>query len=114
MKGKQPSERTPLLRSITERTEQSQEHETSVLEGDVRAIEEVGQGALEPGIFPELGKQRSYSHSHWLAPDEDASGRPEAETTAQFEENGLLSGLSRTRFWFIFGGILLGYFVSQR
>jgi hypothetical protein len=61
--------------------------------------------------FPERGKTRSYSHSHWLAPDEDSSSRPEPEAPAQFQENGLLSGISRTKFRLIYGGILLGYFV---
>lgn len=101
--GRRPAERTPLLRSITERTE----NEAAIEEWEGHA-----EGALDPGVFPELGKRRSYSHSHWLAPDDDSNVRPEPEEYAQFEANGLLWGLSRTKFWLIYGGILLGYFVS--
>jgi hypothetical protein len=103
LNGNRSSERTPLLGSP------ESNKGTPAVDDEVTAL---GQGALEPGTFPELGKKRSYSHSHWLAPDEDANGRPEPEDIAQFQDDGLLGGISRTRFRFIYGGILLGYFVS--
>lgn len=87
------TERTPLLSPTVERPPRRSEDEFS--------------------SFPELGKRPSYPHSHWLAPDEDGSGRPEPQTLTQFQENGLLSGISKTRFRLVYGGILLGYFVSE-
>lgn len=107
--GSHSTERTPLLRPTSAERRQN---ESAVAEDDVHATDAVGQGALQVPQFPDLGKRRSYSHSHWLAPDEDAAGLPEPEEPAQFQDNGLLSGISRTKFRCIFGGIVLGYFVS--
>jgi hypothetical protein len=112
--GGRPDERTPLLRSNSGNATGQSENEHAIEDYDIQAIAEVGQGALQPGEFPELGKRRSYSHSHWLAPDDDANVRDEPDLRVKFEENGLLSGISKTQFRFIFGGILLGYFVSQK
>lgn len=112
MNGSPPSERTPLLHPSSPHPN-SRSHDDAVIDdADIRAAEEVGEGALEAPTFPELGKRRSYSHSHWLAPDEDANAREEPEFKARFQENGLLEGLSKWKFRCIFGGILLGYFVS--
>jgi hypothetical protein len=106
------SERTPLLSYNGPGDYAGNDSAIQLDEDDIQAAKVAGQGGLEPGQFPEFGTRRSYSHSHWLAPDEDANGRPEPEEAAQFQENGLLSGVSRTKFRCIFGGILLGYFVS--
>ncbi|KAF2188204.1 MFS general substrate transporter [Zopfia rhizophila CBS 207.26] len=110
MNGHQPSERTSLLRSSSSRSSDRTGNESAIEEDDIQAVESVGVGALEPTHLPELGKRRSYSHSHWLAPDEDAGGTEEPENINEFQEDGLLGGVSRTRFRLIFGGILLGYF----
>ncbi|KAF2788733.1 MFS general substrate transporter [Melanomma pulvis-pyrius CBS 109.77] len=99
MNAHRSSERTPLLRAASDQLHPANE---SAIDESIPAIEVAGQGALEPGQFPELRERRSYSHSHWLAPDEDANGRPEPEDAAQFQENGLLSGISRTKFRCIF------------
>ena len=88
------SEQTPLLRP-TSPERPSQQSQDELLS------------------FPGLAKRPSYTNSHWLAPAEDASGTSRDEAPAQFQENGLLSGVSRTRFRFIYAGILLGYFVSD-
>jgi hypothetical protein len=112
MNGSRPDERTPLLRSNSGNAPVQSENEHAISDYDIQDIAEVGPGGLQPGQFPDLGKKRSYSHSHWLAPDDDANVRDEPESGALFEENGLLSGISRTQFRFIFGGIVLGYFVS--
>ncbi|KAF2009951.1 MFS general substrate transporter [Aaosphaeria arxii CBS 175.79] len=106
--GSQPSERTPLLHPDPELLDGS-----AIEENAIQTVESHSQGALQPGVFPDGGRTRSYSHSHWLAPDEDASGRPEPEFVAEFGENGLIANLSRTKFRFIFGGILLGYLVAM-
>lgn len=101
------SERTPLL------SPSSLPRDSAVDDNDIAATESVGQGALEPGTFPELNRPRSYSHSHWLAPDDDANCRPEPENSQGFGDHGLLTGLTRTKFRFIFGGIVLGYFIAM-
>lgn len=105
-------ERTPLLGSNARRSSGTESLREAFR--DAAAIDRVGEGALEVPVFPGLGKRRSYSHSHWLAPDEDPSSIPDPDTPPQFSENGLLEGLSKTKFWLIYGGILLGYFVSGR
>ena len=104
----QASERTPLLRP---KSSDRHHHKSAIHEDDIQAAEVVGEGALEAPRFG-LGKTRSYSHSHWLAPDEDSAARPEPDDPHEFGEDGLLAGITRTKFRFIFGGILLGYFVS--
>ncbi|KAF2121396.1 major facilitator superfamily domain-containing protein [Lophiotrema nucula] len=106
------TERTPLLRSASGRSENRAADDSAIDDVDVRASEEVGIGALEPE-FPDLGKRRSYSHSHWLAPEDDAGGNQESERLVKFQENGVLEGISRTRFWFTFGGIIMSYFIAM-
>lgn len=103
------NERTPLLGSSSQ---QSGDDSAGNIFRNAGAVGGVGEGALEVPVFPELGKSRSFSHSHWLAPDEDPSSIPDPETPPRFSDNGLLEGLSKTKFWLIYGGILLGYFVS--
>ena len=89
-----PSERTPLLAS----PELRQEEPVPISEEDVLASEEIGEGGQEVPQFPELGKSIS---------------RTEAEHLVRFQKNGLLEGVPTWRFRCIFGGILMGYFVSQ-
>ena len=108
MSGQQSSERTPLLRPHSN----GQGNGSAIQDDDIQAAEVVGQGALEAPQYTGLGKTRSYSHSHWLAPDEDAATRPEPDNPNEFGEDGLLAGVTRTQFRFVFGGILGGYFVS--
>ena len=107
MRGEPASERTPLL------AERSSPFNTAIDENDIQNAEAVGQGALGPEPFPGLKRPRSYSHSHWLAPDGDANCRPEPEDAPTFWENGLLAGITKVKFRFIFGGIVLGYFVCD-
>lgn len=107
----QPTEQTPLLRSPPNRPSHTTENDSAISDDTIRAIGDSVQGPLEPPKFPVLGKRRSYSHSHWLAPDEDSNAIPEVQNPPQFQENGLLAGLSRAKFRLVYGGILLGYFV---
>jgi hypothetical protein len=109
MSGHQSSERTPLLRQ----TSGSHGNGSAIQDDDIQAAEVVGQGALDAPKFPDLGKRGSSSHSQRSAPDEDAAARPEPEDLSNFGADGLLAGVTRTRFRFIFGGILGGYFVSS-
>lgn len=112
--GHDSSERTPLL-SYNGPGDYAGNDSAVQLDQDdidIQALTVTGQGGLEPGQFPTLGKRRTSSHSHWLAPDEAANGRLEPGNIAQFQDNGLISGVSRSKFRCIFGGILLGYFVS--
>src|SRR5690242_12426980 len=92
--GTAPSETTPLLASPGLR----QEDPVPIQEEDVRAAQEVGEGGQEIPQFPELGKSIS---------------RAEAEHLVRFQKNGLLEGVPTWRFRCVFGGIVVGYFVSQ-
>lgn len=102
------SERSPLLRRITERNEDG----SPVEDADALAAEVAQQGEGGAPVFPELGKSRSrsYSHGQLVVPD-DEGARPEDAQLVRFQENGLLEGVSKWRFRFVFGGIVMGYFV---
>ncbi|KAF2248799.1 MFS general substrate transporter [Trematosphaeria pertusa] len=106
----EPSERTPLLRSVSDG---HHPNETAIDDDGVQTAEVAGAAPLEAPRYPELGKRRSYSHSHWLAPEDDCNEWPEPESPGEFGDDGLLAGLTRTKFRFIFGGILLGYFIAM-
>ncbi|KAH7395018.1 major facilitator superfamily domain-containing protein [Phaeosphaeria sp. MPI-PUGE-AT-0046c] len=105
------SERTPLLRRITERNEDV----SPIEDADVLAAEVAQQGAGGAPVFPELRKSRSrsYSHGQLVVPSDDEGARPETERLVRFQENGLIEGVSKWKFRCIFGGILLGYFTSH-
>ena len=98
------SERTPLLRASSQ-----QQNDSAVYEDDIQGAEVV-PGALAAPQFPALGKQRSYSSSHWLAPDQEPSST-EPDEPGLFGEDGLLAGLSKTKFRCIIIGVFMGYFV---
>ena len=101
------NEESPLLNSYTSSTYGTDE---AVAEnGSLEAQEPSGPG-LELGHPSDLSKLQSYTHSHWLAPDEDQGGTVESETPTKGRI--LLGGVSKTKFRLIFGGILVGYFVS--
>jgi hypothetical protein len=103
------SERTPLLRRITERNEDV----SPVEDADILAAEVAQQGEGGAPTFPELRKSRSrsYSHGQLVVPDDEgASADP--ERLVKFQDNGLIEGVSKWKFRFVFGGILMGYFVS--
>ena len=99
------SERTPLLRGSS-----IQQNGSAVYEDDIQEAEVV-PGALAAPQLPALSKQRSYSSSHWLAPDQE-SPSTEPDEPGLFGEDGLLAGLSRTKFRCIIGGVFMSYFVS--
>lgn len=103
------SERTPLLRRITERNEDG----SPIEDAQTLAAEVAQQGEGGAPVFPELSKSRSrsYSHGQLVVPD-DEGVRPDVSHLVQFQENGLLEGVSKWRFRCVFGGILMGYFVS--
>ena len=91
--GTGSSERTPLLAS----PELRQAEPVPIGEEDVLAAQEIGEGGQEVPQFPDLGKSIS---------------RTEAEHIVKFQKNGLLEGVPTWRFRCVFGGILMGYFVS--
>jgi hypothetical protein len=109
-RSRRASERTPLLRRITERNEDA----SAIEDADVLAAEVAQQGEGGAPAFPELGKtrSRSYSHGQLVVPDDDGA-RSEHEHLVSFQENGLIEGVSKWRFRCVFGGIVMGYFVSQ-
>ena len=100
-------EESPLLNSSISSTYGTDE---AVIENGSLQAQEPGGPGLESGHPPDLSKIRSYTHSHWLAPDEDQGTTAESETPTEGEI--LLGGVSKTKFRLIFGGILVGYFVS--
>jgi hypothetical protein len=100
------SERTPLLRPQSS----DRPSESAVYEDDIQDAV-VAQDALAAPQFPALGKQRSYSSSHWLAPDQEIPPE-QPDGPGVFGEDGLLAGLSRTKFRCIIGGVFAGYFVG--
>ncbi|KAF9739461.1 hypothetical protein PMIN06_001066 [Paraphaeosphaeria minitans] len=101
------SERTPLLRPQSS----ARPSESAVYEDDIQDAE-IAQGALTAPEFPALGKQRTYSSSHWLAPDQEVSAE-QPDEPGVFGEDGLLAGLSRTKFRCIIGGVFAGYFIAM-
>jgi len=103
------SERTPLLRRITERNEDG----SPIEDAATLAAEVAQQGEAGAPVFPELGKSRSrsYSHGQLVVPD-DEGARTRDGDLVRFKENGLLEGVSKWRFRCVFGGIVLSYFVS--
>lgn len=101
------NEESPLLNLSTSSTYGTDE--AVVENGNLQAQEPGGPG-LESGHPPDLSKLRSYSHSHWLAPDEDQGTTAESEAPTEAEI--LLGGVSKTKFRLIFGGTLVGYFIA--
>jgi hypothetical protein len=103
------SERTPLLRRITERNEDV----SPIEDANLLAAEVAQQGQAGAPAFPELRKSRSRSHSHGqlIVPDDEGTGSEDARLV-KFQDNGLLEGVSKWKFRCVFGGILMGYFVS--
>lgn len=103
------SERTPLLRRITERNEEG----SPIEDAQTLATEVAQQGEAGAPVFAELGKSRSrsYSHGQLIVPDDEGVRAPD-EALVNFQENGLLEGVSKWKFRCVFGGIVLGYFVS--
>ncbi|KAF2739006.1 MFS general substrate transporter [Polyplosphaeria fusca] len=83
--GHAPTESTPLLPPTSSTT--------AVNQSQVLAAEETSILAPEP--------------------TDDARGHAEPLHISRFQDNGLLEGISRTRFWFIFGGIVCNYFVAM-
>ncbi|KAH7398224.1 major facilitator superfamily domain-containing protein [Pyrenochaeta sp. MPI-SDFR-AT-0127] len=104
-----PSERTPLLHATPYR----HEAESAIYADDVQATEVAAQGEGGPPQFPELGKSRTYSHGQLVVPDDDLAPRPELDNLVKFQQNGKLEGVGVWKFRFVFGGIVLGYFIAM-
>jgi hypothetical protein len=77
------------------------------------AAEVAQQGEGGPPAFPEVRKSRSrsYSHGQLVVPDNEDEAIDERLTN--FQENGLLEGVSKWKFRCVFGGIVMGYFVRS-
>ena len=103
------SERTPLLRSASQDRENSH-----VIAGDeVIAAEVVRQGEGAVPQLPDSGDNESTLHDQAGATGSNPAQIQETEDLVKFEENGKLQGVGVWRFRCVFGGILLGYFVSS-
>lgn len=106
------SERTPLLRAASDQ-EQNGQNGSAIYDDDVQASEVAAQWIGGAPQFPKLGKSRSYSHGQLVVPNDDSVPRPEQESLVRFQKNGKLDGIGEWKFMFVFGGILVGYFVSS-
>jgi hypothetical protein len=84
-----------------------------VEDAHVLAAEVAQQGEGGAPTFPDLGKSGSGNGNgnEQLGVPDEGGGAGDAELV-NFQENGLLEGVSTWRFRCVFGGILLGYFVS--
>jgi hypothetical protein len=98
------SERTPLLRSVSPKPQDG----SAVTEDEVTAAAVAQQGEGGAPQFPELGNHRDQPHGQSVGPVED----PGTENFVKFQKNGKLEGVGVWNFRLVFGGILLGYFVS--
>jgi hypothetical protein len=105
-RSRRHSERTPLLRRITERNEDA----SGIEDADVLAAEVAQQGQGGAPQFPSKG--RRYSHGQ-LVPAEDEPEDGREGILVRFQENGLIEGVSKWRFRCVFGGILMAYFVRS-
>ncbi|KAF1993133.1 MFS general substrate transporter [Amniculicola lignicola CBS 123094] len=106
--GDNPSERTPLLSG---HPQNQAVDEATVPENNDSAVVEGIPGDPEPGISVGLGQRRG-SYKSYLdeeVEDEETEATAEQEGTSGFGDDGLLKGISKAKFRFIFGGILLGY-----
>jgi hypothetical protein len=84
-------------------------------DADVLAAEVAQQGEGGAPAFPDARKSRSRSYSHGQAgvPYEEGT-TPEDARLVKFQENGILEGISKRRFRFVFGGVVMGLFVSTQ
>ncbi|KAF2754595.1 MFS general substrate transporter [Pseudovirgaria hyperparasitica] len=102
------NERTPLLGRKTSRSSHGQEEALKPVAGPESDADLVNESAIE--------RQRSYSSSHWLAPQVsgDHATYGDSEVVVEDEEGDgeFMGGVSRTRFWIIFGGMNLTLFVA--
>jgi hypothetical protein len=94
------SERTPLLRSVSPNPQNG----SAVAENEITAAEVAQQGEGGAPQFPGTGKN---------PPDDDLASTQATENLVKFQENGKLEGVGVWKFRCVFGGILLGYFVSH-
>lgn len=101
------SERTPLLRSVS----QCQQSATDIAGDEVTAAEVAQQGQGAAPQFPAVENDQSNSHGQSFAFVSHSATGQETEELAKFEQDGKLQGVGLWRFRCVFGGILLGYFV---
>lgn len=101
------SERTPLLRASS----QNDQNGSSINADEVRAAEVAQQGEGAAPQFPETGK--SYSNGQSVVTDEDVATTQDEQKLVRFQKNGKLEGVGVWKFRCVFGGIVLGYFVSR-
>jgi len=101
------SERTPLLRASSQNNENG-----SINADQVRAAEVAQQDRGAAPQFPDTVKRKSFSNGQSVVPNEDAATTQEEQNLVRFQKNGKLEGVGVWKFRCVFGGIVLGYFVS--
>jgi len=95
------SEQTPLLRSTSAHRENA-----TVVSGDAVTAAETEQ--LDEGAI-----SRSPHLRHAESCNSDATHGEDPKDLVRFKKNGKLEGVSDWQFRCVFGGIVLGYFVSR-
>ncbi|KAG9194520.1 hypothetical protein G6011_04555 [Alternaria panax] len=100
------SERTPLLRSDSDRSHP--------ITGDtVTATEVAQQGEGAAPLFLTSGKRKDGLPARALESYDEPAIVHQTENLARFQKNGKLEGVGAWSFRLVFGGILLGYFVAM-
>jgi Major Facilitator Superfamily len=112
------SERTPLLRHNHSYAEP---HEQAIAEDD--DVQQASMGAAAPGLAPAPAPatipflpryRRGSSGSHWMATEAEEDVEPDSEPPGPdpHPESHFLGSYTKTRFWTIYLGVLMGYFVA--
>jgi hypothetical protein len=104
------SERTPLLRSPPAN---HQDQSRLITEDAVTNAEVAQQGEGAAPQFPISETANSGSVAQSVDPGDAPTIADATESLVRFQKNGKLEGVGEWRFRFVFGGILLGYFVSS-
>lgn len=95
------SEQTPLLRSTSG-------HRDNGTVGSVNAVTVAGKIHQDEGAASAFPHPRSARES-----DSEATDEVDAKDLVRFKKNGKLEGVGDWQFRCVFGGIVLGYLVSQ-
>jgi hypothetical protein len=104
------SERTPLLRS---NSANHRDRSHSITEDAITTAEVAQQGEGAAPQFPTSGESRCALHAQSVDVNDDEPTIAHAtKSLVKFQKNGKLEGVGVWKFRLVFGGILLGYFVS--
>jgi hypothetical protein len=105
------SERTPLLRSDSAN---HRDDSHLITDNAITTAEVAEQGEGAAPQFPASDTRKNSLRAPSLKPNDDGPDiAHEAESLVKFQKDGKLEGVGVWKFRLVFGGILLGYFVSS-